>query len=72
MIGEQWLVVEVEPGPYSRHPHQRWELDWNSDLEKAMGLLEKYHARQLLAPSSGDALVARLIALVGDYHPTHQ
>lgn len=66
MIGEQWLVVDVEPGPYSRHPHQRWELDWNSDLEKAKALLEKYHARQMLAPSSGDVLVARLIALVGD------
>lgn len=32
-----------------------------------MALLEKYHARQLLAPSSGDVLVARLIALVGDH-----
>jgi hypothetical protein len=67
MIGEQWLVVEIAPGPYSRHHHQRWELDWNSDLEKATVLLEKYHARQLLAPSSGDVLVARLIALVGDH-----
>ncbi|MDQ0821833.1 hypothetical protein QFZ79_004210 [Arthrobacter sp. V4I6] len=52
MIGAQWLVVEIAPGPYSRLRHQRWELDWNSDLEKAMALLEKYHARQLLAPSS--------------------
>lgn len=66
MIGEQWLVVEVEPGPYSRHGHQRWELDWNADLEKAMALLEKYHARQMLAPGSSDVLLARLIALVGD------
>ncbi|WP_258805922.1 hypothetical protein [Pseudarthrobacter sp. NS4] len=66
VVGEQWLVVDVEPGPYSRHPHQRWELDWNSDLEKAKALLEKYHVRQLLAPSSGDVLVARLIALVGE------
>ena len=31
-----------------------------------MTLLEKYHARQILAPSSSDVLIARLIALVGD------
>ncbi|MET1156398.1 hypothetical protein [Arthrobacter sp.] len=66
MIGEQWLVVAVERGPYSRHRSQRWELDWNSELDMAHLLLEKYHARQMLAPSPGDALVARLIALVGD------
>ncbi|NJC21046.1 hypothetical protein BJ994_000122 [Arthrobacter pigmenti] len=66
MIAEQWLVVEVLPGPGALRRRERWELDWDSGPYEALRLLEGYFSELSLAPTAGDALVARMIALVGD------
>lgn len=65
VIGEQWLVVAITPGPYPFVYARRWEFDWDSDLDEAITVLESYQKRFLLAPSAGDIFAARLIALVG-------
>ncbi len=65
VIGEQWLVVAISPSSYPFVYARRWEFDWDSDLDKAIAVLESYHERFLLAPSAGDIFAARLIALVG-------
>lgn len=65
VIGEQWLVVAISPGSYPHVYAWRWEFDWNSDLDEAIAVLERYQERFLLAPSVGDIFAARLIALVG-------
>ncbi|WP_264355226.1 hypothetical protein [Pseudarthrobacter sp. MM222] len=65
VIGEQWLVVAISPGPYPHVYPWRWEFDWDSDVDEAIALLERYQERFLLAPSVGDVFAARLIALVG-------
>lgn len=53
VIGEQWLVVAIAPSSYPYVYARRWELDWDSDLDEAIAVLESYHARFLLAPSAG-------------------
>lgn len=63
MIGEQWIVVDIQSQTKHTYIEQR-ELDWEEGVTEAIALLEAYHARQLLHPSRGDALAARIIALV--------
>lgn len=65
IVGEQWIVVEVQKHTNSLYP-QRFELDWEDGVQEAIMVLEAYQARQLLAPTPGDVLTARVIALVGD------
>lgn len=64
MIGEQWIVVDIQPQTNRFYPERR-ELDWEEGVAEAIALLEAYHARQQLAPSPGDVLTAQVIALVG-------
>lgn len=65
MVGEQWIVVDVTEPASSRYA-LRLELAWEDGVPEAIAVLEAYHARQLLAPTRGDVITARVIALVGD------
>jgi hypothetical protein len=65
MVGTQWIVVDVKEPTGSRYA-LRLELDWEDGVPEAIAVLEAYQARQLLAPTPGDVLTARVIALVGD------
>ncbi|GAA1114820.1 hypothetical protein GCM10009582_10240 [Arthrobacter flavus] len=65
IAGEQWIVVDVKKHSDSLHPI-RLELDWEDGVKEAIAVLEVYQYRKLLAPTPGDVLTARVIALVGD------
>lgn len=65
VVGEQWIVVDVQRHTNLLYP-LRLELDWENGVAEAIAALEAYQARQLLAPTPGDGLTARVIALVGD------
>ena len=65
MVGEQWIVVDVRK-EFSLQYALRLELDWEDGVAEAIAVLEAFQARQLLAPTPGDVLTARVIALVGD------
>ena len=65
VIGEQWIVIDTHDHNNVLYPG-RLELDWESGVAEAIAVLEAYQARQLLAPTPGDVLTARVIALVGN------
>lgn len=67
VTGEQSLLVEIAPGGYPFVYYERWELDWNTEVDRAIALLEQFHARLTLGPSAADALAARIVALVGEH-----
>lgn len=64
VVGEQWIVIDTPERDRLLHP-SRLELDWETGITEAIAVLEAYQARQLLAPTPGDVLTARIIALVG-------
>jgi len=63
VIGEQWIVVDSHEHDSLLYPG-RLELDWESGVAETVAVLEAYQARQLLAPTPGDVLTARVITLV--------
>lgn len=65
VIGEQWIVVDTHEHDRLLYPG-RLELDWESGVAEAIVVLEAYQARRLVAPTPGDVLTARVIALVGN------
>jgi hypothetical protein len=64
VIGEQWIVIDTHDHNNLLYP-SRLELDWETGVAEAIAVLEAYQTRQLLAPTPGDVLTARVIALVG-------